>query len=85
MTADIPVVDGHGVGSNPAGIIYFHFDFFAPSPLNGADAHAIKQYHSPVVIVVLDPQIRLIIYWSNVLTERFTILYKNQTKEDTSF
>ena len=25
------------------------------------------------------------IYWSNVLTERFSILYKNQTKEDTSF
>ena len=26
-----------------------------------------------------------ILYWSNVLTERFSILYKNQTKEDTSF
>ena len=25
------------------------------------------------------------IYWSNVLTERFSIPYKNQTKEDTSF
>ena len=26
-----------------------------------------------------------VIYWSNVLTERFSIPYKNQTKEDTSF
>ena len=26
-----------------------------------------------------------IIYWSNVLTERFSISYKNQTKEDKSF
>ena len=25
------------------------------------------------------------IYWSNVLTERFSIPYKNQTNEDTSF
>ena len=25
------------------------------------------------------------IYWSNVLTERFSIPNKNQTKEDTSF
>ena len=25
------------------------------------------------------------VYWSNVLTERFYILYKYQTKEDTSF
>ena len=25
------------------------------------------------------------IYWSNVLTERFSILYKNQTKKDASF
>ena len=29
--------------------------------------------------------IKIKIYWSNVLTERFSILYKNQTKEDTSF
>ena len=27
---------------------------------------------------------RLFIYWSKVLTERFSIPYKNQTKEDTS-
>ena len=27
----------------------------------------------------------VLIYWSNVLTERFFIPYKNQTKEDTSF
>ena len=26
-----------------------------------------------------------LLYWSNVLTERFSVLYKNQTKEDTSF
>ena len=26
-----------------------------------------------------------IIYWSKVLTERFSILYKNQTKEDLRF
>ena len=25
------------------------------------------------------------LYWSNVLTERFSIPNKNQTKEDTSF
>ena len=25
------------------------------------------------------------LYWSNVLNERFSILYNNQTKEDTSF
>ena len=25
------------------------------------------------------------LYWSNVLTERFSIPHKNQTKDDTSF
>ena len=25
------------------------------------------------------------VYWPNVLTERFSILYKNQTKDETSF
>ena len=29
--ADFPVVDWRGVGSNPAGDIYFYFEFFAPS------------------------------------------------------
>ena len=29
---NFPVVDWRGVGSNPAGDIYFHFEFFAPSP-----------------------------------------------------
>ena len=28
---------------------------------------------------------KMYVYWSNVLTERFSIPYKNQTKEDTSF
>ena len=28
---NFPVVDWRGVGSNPAGDIYFHFEFFAPS------------------------------------------------------
>ena len=28
----LSVVDWRGVGSNPAGDIYFHFEFFAPSP-----------------------------------------------------
>ena len=30
--SDFPVVDWRGVGSNPAGDIYFHFELFAPSP-----------------------------------------------------
>ena len=29
--------------------------------------------------------LRMQLYWSNVLTERFSILYKNQIKEDTRF
>ena len=29
--------------------------------------------------------LKTLIYWSKVLTERFSILYKNQTKEDISF
>ena len=29
--------------------------------------------------------VHLYVYLSNVLTERFSIPYKNQTKEDTSF
>ena len=29
---NFPVVDWLGVSSNPAGDIYFHFEFFAPSP-----------------------------------------------------
>ena len=47
------------MGSNPAGDIYFHFEFFAPSPseqVNGAVANEIKHVHSPEVIVVLDPR-----------------------------
>ena len=29
---NFPIVDWRGVGSNPAGDIYFHFESFAPSP-----------------------------------------------------
>ena len=45
-----------GVGSNPAGDIYFHFDFFqsCSEQLSGSHANEIKHDHSPVVIVVLD-------------------------------
>ena len=54
---DFPVVDWRGGGSNPAGNIYFHFEFFAPSlseQVNGAHVNEIEHDHSPVVIVVLD-------------------------------
>ena len=49
------------MGSNPAGDIYFHFEFFARAPprseqVNGAVANEIKHVHSPEVIVVLDPR-----------------------------
>ena len=46
------------MGSNPAGYIYFRFEFFAPprsEQVNGAVANEIKHVHSPEVIVVLDP------------------------------
>ena len=46
-----------GVGSNPAGDIYFHFEFSLPprsEQVNGAVANEIKHVHSPEVIVVLD-------------------------------
>ena len=52
-------MDWRGVGSNPAGDIYFHFEFFAPprsEQVNGAVANEIKHVHSPEVIVVLDPR-----------------------------
>ena len=49
-----------GLGSNPAGDIYFHFEFLRPTgseQLNGAHANKIKHGHSRrVVIVVLDPR-----------------------------
>ena len=47
-------------GSKPGRDIYFLFEFFACFPslqLGGALANEIKHDHSPVVIVVLDPQI----------------------------
>ena len=47
------------MGLNPAGDIYFHFEFFAPSrseQVNSAIANEIKHVHSPEVIVVLDPR-----------------------------
>ena len=46
------------MGSNPAGDIYFHFEFSFPlcsEQVNGAVANEIKHVHSPEVIVVLDP------------------------------
>ena len=52
------------MGSNPAGDINFHFEFFAPSrseQVNGAVANEIKHVHSPEVIVVFRSQIQLII------------------------
>ena len=38
-------------------------------------------------VKLCDPQCEflVLIYWSNVLTERFSIPYKNQTKEEPSF
>ena len=56
---NFPVVDWRGVGSNPAGDIYFHFEFSLPprsEQVNGAVANEIKHVHSPEVIVVLDPR-----------------------------
>ena len=47
------------MGSNPAGDIYFHFDFLLPprsEQVNGAVANEIKHVNSPEVIVVLDPR-----------------------------
>ena len=43
------------MGSNPDGIIYFHFDFFAPSPFRTSHVNEIKHDCSPVVIIVKDP------------------------------
>ena len=40
---------------------------------------------SKYLYFVLDTIYAGILYWPNVLTERFFILYKYQTKEDTSF
>ena len=57
---NVPVVNWRGVGSNPAGDIYFHFEIFSLPPrseqVNGAVANEIKHLHSPEVIVVLDPR-----------------------------
>ena len=58
-SADFPVVDWIGVGSNPAGDIYFTLNFSLPprsEQVNGAVANEIKHIHSPEVIVVLDPR-----------------------------
>ena len=48
-----------GVGSNPAGDVYFHFEFLVPfrsEQLSRANANEIKHDHSPVVTVVLEPR-----------------------------
>ena len=42
----------------PGGVIYFHFEIFAYFPslqVGGVLANEIKHDHSPIVIVVLDP------------------------------
>ena len=47
------------VGSIPGEDVYFHFDFFARFPslqVGGALANEITHGHSPVLIVVLDPE-----------------------------
>ena len=52
------------MGLNLAGDIYFHFEFFAPSPFRTGQrslANEIKHVHSPEVIVVFRPQILFII------------------------
>ena len=57
LGAYFPVVDWRGVGSNPAGNIYFHFEFSLPprsEQVSKAHLNEIKHDHSPVVIVVLD-------------------------------
>ena len=60
------------MGSNTAGIIYFHFDFFAPPPrseqVSGAHVNEIKHDHSPVVIVVLDPRYTALYIYSRSIT-----------------
>ena len=48
-----------GVGSNPAGDVYFHFEFLLPSrseQLSGSNVNEIKHDHSYELIVVLDPR-----------------------------
>ena len=45
------------MGSNPAGDVYFHFEFsllLRSEQLPRAHENEIKDDHSPVVIVVLD-------------------------------
>ena len=47
------------MGSNPAGDIYFHFEFFdhpRSKQQSGAHANEIKHDRSPVVILTLDPR-----------------------------
>ena len=48
-------MDWRGVGSNPAGDIYFSLPPRSEQ-VNGAVANEIKHVHSPEVIVVLDPR-----------------------------
>ena len=48
-----------GIGSNPAGDIYFHFEFSLPSlssQLGGAHANEVKHCHLAVVYIVSDPR-----------------------------
>ena len=59
VVAALPVAAWRGAGSNPAGDIYFHFEFSIPAcseQLSGSHANEIKHDHSPVVVVVLDPR-----------------------------
>ena len=64
MANNNTVVAWRGMGSNPGGDIYFHLNFSIPAcsgQLSRSHANEIKHDHSPVVIVVFRPQIRLII------------------------
>ena len=59
--ADSPVMEWRGMGSNPAWDINYIFILIFSLPpraeqLSGAHENEIKQDHSPVVIVVLNPR-----------------------------
>ena len=59
LSADSPVLGWCGMGSNPPGEIYFHFEYFATprsEQLSKVHANEIKHDHSHEVIVVLDPR-----------------------------
>ena len=65
LGADFPVVDWRSVGSNPAGDIYFDFEFFAPSSFQtGQRSHCKWNQEWPFTWShsCFRPQIRLIIH-----------------------